>query len=62
MAVAVNTILHGIIDDLKCEMKYARKHADMKDPYYQGYVDALEYAAKEIVGKRLKEREKDDEQ
>lgn len=62
MAMAVNTMLHGIIDDLKYEMKYARKHADMTDQYYQGYVDALEYAAKEIVGKRLKEREKDDEQ
>lgn len=62
MAVAVNTMLYQIIDDLKYEMKYARKHADMTDQYCHGYVDALEYAAKEIVGKRLKEREKDDEQ
>ena len=55
MAVAVNTILRGIIEDMEDEAGYARKHADMKDPYYQGYVDALEYAANEIVGARLKE-------
>lgn len=62
MAMAVTTMLRGIIDDLKYEMEYARKHADMKDPYYRGYVDALDYTAKQIVGKRLEEGETDDEQ
>lgn len=55
MAVAVNSILRGIIEDMEDDVELNRACADMKDPYYQGYVDALEYAANEIVGARLKE-------
>lgn len=53
MAMAVNTMLRGIIDDIKYDVELARHCEDMTDPYYQGYVTALEYAEQHIVGKRL---------
>ena len=54
MAMAVTTMLRGIIDDIEYDVKLARTCEDMTDQYYQGYVTALEYAAQHIVGKRLK--------
>ena len=55
MAVAVNTILRGIIEDMEDDVELARNCADMTDPYYLGQVDALEYVAKQIVEQRLNE-------
>lgn len=52
----INMVIDIIVKTVEYEEKYAEKNSDMNDPYYMGYVDALDYIAAFINSIKSKEK------
>ena len=52
----IDRVIDNIVKDIKDEEEYFRNISNMNDPYYMGYVDALDYIAAVIRSKKSKEK------